>query len=378
MADNGNNPDARAFNPAVPQSFIDFLVSDPPPPPALTPEQAEAQRAFADACKPAALAVKPAPELRRVPGESLNCVLDLDELSYHADPCDEPSLSAHIAHVMVSQSPLHAHHFHPRLGGNQREPSAEKDNGTLAHALLLGKGMDRIEVVCATEDVYTGSGAKRRLRLVAGEAFPDWKLKAAQEARDAAREAGLVPMLLRDVERAREASEIMRGRLLDFDARALEGDKEVSIFWVAYASDGTAVQCRGRIDILDGWTVRDPKTCRSAHPKALQRQIESYGYDVQAAAYLQAVETVFPKSAGRARFEWLFLESSSPYPVTPVRFGGSMRSRGEVRWQQAVDLWAICMRTGHWPQYVDQMITIEASPWGMDPVEMTEEDEERR
>ena len=377
MADN-ENQDMRAFRPEVPQSFIDFLVADPPPPPALTAEQIEAQRAFAETCKPATKATKPAPELRRVPGENLNCVLDIDELSYFADPCDEPSLSAHIAHAMVSQSPLHAHHFHPRLGGHQREPSSEKDNGTLAHALLLGKGMDRIEVVCATEDIYTGTGAKRKLRLVAGEAFPDWKLKAAQDARDAAREAGRVPLLQRDVDRAREAADIMRGRLLEFDARALEGDKEVSIFWVAYATDGTPVQCRGRIDILDGWTVRDPKTCRSAHPKALQRQIEAYGYDVQAAAYVQAVETVFPKSAGRARFEWLFLESSAPYPVTPVRFGGSMRSRGEARWQQAVDTWAICMRTGHWPQYVDQMITIEASPWGMDPVDVTEEDEEQR
>jgi hypothetical protein len=321
-----------------------------------------------------------AAELRRMSrpvAELLNTVLaDLPEAAYHLDPADEPSLSAHIAHVMVSRSCLHAQYFHPRLGGHRMPFTKAKDGGTLLHALMLGKGMDQIEIPRATEDVYSGRGKDKALRVKAGEPFTDWKLGAAKEAKEAIRELGRVPMLQHEVEALETVAVVMRERCIAFDPRALEGEKEVTIFWVAEATDGTPVQCRARLDILDGFIIRDLKGCRSAHPKKVQRQIEDLGYDVQAAAYLQAVETVCPGAAGRAQYKWLFCETDAPHPVTPVRFGGSMRRRGELRWQQAVDLWAECIRTGHWPQYVDSEITIEASPWGMQPFDTDEDDEE--
>lgn len=317
--------------------------------------------------------------------EGINQILrDLDARAYHIDPCDEPSLSSGCAWDLVSRSPLHAFHFHPRLGGNPKPRTKSTDHGTLAHGLMLGKGMEQIEIGIATEDVYSGRGKEKELRVRAGEPFPNWKLGAAQDAKKAIEATGRIPMLQHELDRLQPISEVMRARLLTFDERAFEGEKEVTILWVARATDGTPVQCRARLDILDlEWLIiRDLKSCRSAHPRALQRHVEAFGYHLQAAAYTQALESVVPNAQGRVQYKWLFCETSAPYPVTPVRFGGTMRRRGELLWQQAVDLWAYCMRTGEWGQgYVRSEITLEASPFGLEPFEVGDgfnEDEEER
>lgn len=302
-------------------------------------------------------------------GQHINAFLDLDERAYRLDPSDEPSLNASIAWELVNNSPLHAFHFHPRLGGERKERTKSTDAGTLAHALLLGKGMDAIEIARATEDVYSGRGKDKALRVKAGDPFPDWKLAAAREAKAAIEATGRIPMLQRDLDRIEPISDVMRTRLLDWDERALTGDKEVTAMWVARATDGTPVQCRARLDLLDGWTIRDLKAWKSAHPRYLQSALVRMGSHLQAAAYVQAVETIDPKAAGRATYKWLVCETSAPYPVTPVRFGGMMRALGERQWQQAVDLWAYCIRTGKWGRgYVDEEITIEPRPFDLEPL----------
>ena len=43
-------------------------------------------------------------------------ILDVTHEQYLADPCATPSLNQSTAHVMLTKSPLHAWHQHPRLG----------------------------------------------------------------------------------------------------------------------------------------------------------------------------------------------------------------------------------------------------------------------
>jgi hypothetical protein len=40
---------------------------------------------------------------------------DTTAVDYHADPCPEPSLSAHIAALLCARSPRHAWAAHPKL-----------------------------------------------------------------------------------------------------------------------------------------------------------------------------------------------------------------------------------------------------------------------
>lgn len=258
---------------------------------------------------------------------------------YFADPCVVPALSASIAHVIDTESPLHAWARHPRLGKYARPPTKALDNGSLSHALLLGEGKD-VDVVDAK----------------------DWRTKAAQTTRDEAREAGRIPVLKDDYAEAKATADTLRQRFADLGI-ALDGESEPTALWVETARNGFEVQCRGMIDHLNLPRVLDIKSIRSANPAMCRKHVESYGYAIQRAAYVSAIEKIRPDLAGRVDFIFVFYELTPPFAVTPVRLNGAFRELGERGWRRAVDRWEECLRTNRWPSYADEIIELEPSPW---------------
>lgn len=258
---------------------------------------------------------------------------------YFADPCEVPALSASIAHVLDSESPLHAWTRHPRLGGMKRAPTKSMDRGSLSHALLLGEGKD-VAVIDAK----------------------DFKTKAAQTERDEAREAGLIPVLSADYESAKKTAIVLRDRFADLGI-VLDGESELTALWTESAFNGSTVQCRGMIDHLKLPRIYDIKSIRSANPAVCRRHIETYGYALQRAAYVSAVERIRHELAGRVDFVFVFYELEPPYAVTPLRLSGAFRQIGERGWKRAVDRWEACLRTDRWPGYADEIISLEPSPW---------------
>ena len=72
---------------------------------------------------------------------------DIPHDVYHADPCAHPSLSSHVAQVVVGKSAGHAALIHPRLGGKRsKESSDAMDVGSILHGMLLGGGAELVEV----------------------------------------------------------------------------------------------------------------------------------------------------------------------------------------------------------------------------------------
>ncbi len=284
----------------------------------------------------------PPPKPKRViPADFEGLVEDLPADEYHADPCERPSLSASIAKVLDRSSPLHAWAAHPRFGG--RAPVRESKalaRGTLLHALLLGES-DRIEVVHAD----------------------DWRTKAAKAARADANAWGRIPTLVGDLERTQVVADAITERL-DELGLVLVGASEVTMFWLEEADDGTRVQCRGRIDHLRGTQVYDLKSAASAHPDAIQRQVDALGYAIQRAAYVSGLERVL-NAPGRVEFTFIFAELEAPFVVTPVRLNGEFRALGERRWRRAVNLWARCVNEGNWPSYADRVLELAPPRWAM-------------
>lgn len=276
---------------------------------------------------------------------AVGIVYGMPAATYHTDPCEVPSLTASMAHVLVSKSPMHAWLLHPRLGGKRREATREMNMGTLAHALLLG---------CEHELVVVQAD--------------DWRSQAARDLRDAARAAGQVPCLQRELDEARTAVKGVRARLNALKMK-LSGKSEVSIFWSEQADDGSTVQCRGRIDHLlltkQRAIIYDLKSCRSAHPKACQMHAFAYGYDIQAAAYRSALAHVLPKYAGREEFRFLFAELEEPYAVTPCAPAGTLRELGSRRWRRAINTWAACTASKKWPGYAEGLLQLEAPHWAL-------------
>ena len=108
---------------------------------------------------------------------------DMPPETYHADPCDQPSLSAGIANILLTKTPKHAWWEHPRLNPDFKPTNRQDfDLGTAVHSMLLG-----------------GS----RLRLIDHK---DYRSNAAKEARDAAYEEGRTPLLTEQWNRVSEVA----------------------------------------------------------------------------------------------------------------------------------------------------------------------------
>lgn len=274
-------------------------------------------------------------------------IIDCTDEEYFADPCATPSLSQSIAHTLVTKSPYHAWIEHPKLGGVGRPSTRSKDHGSLVHSLLLGAG--------------------KELRVIDAE---NYRTKAAQAARDEAREAGLLPVLRHEADAALPMVRDIRRGLAELGID-FTGASEVKVEWTEHSAHGP-VLCRGMMDHLiraDG-VIYDVKTCRTAHPRSCARHVVEYGYDIQHAAYTSALRKLEPDVAGRERFVFLFIEElpdGAPRRVviTPAELDGQLRELGHRRWDDALNQWAWCLSRDSWTGYADRVIQLEAPPWAL-------------
>jgi hypothetical protein len=259
---------------------------------------------------------------------------------YHADDLAEtPTLSASLAHLLLTRSPAHSYLAHPRLGMSRPadESSAALDTGSIIHDMLLGGGAELVVV-----------DAK------------DYRTKVAQEARDAARARGTIPILPAKLAGLQRAASAIRCQIPE-----LEGMRhEVTALW----KSAGGVLCRGRMDALpqDGAAViADLKTTANARDASRGAHAVKYGWHVSAAAYTEAVETLVPENAGRVSYLWLIAEVEEPYGVIQAAPSRELLALGARQWRRAVAMWEECLRTDHWPGYGEDLVEIEAPAWAI-------------
>lgn len=274
-------------------------------------------------------------------------LLNIPAHEYHADRVGQtvPTLSASIATTLVKKSPRHAWRQHPALGGagRVRKSSDEQAQGTLIHALVLGKGLEQIKVM---KDEETG------------EVFKDYRKKAAQEMKEKAEDAGLTPILAHKFAPMQQtANEIIRA--IEGAGLNLGGMSEAVMTWTEDTEAGP-IACRGMSDHIlfddkDPTGVIDLKTCHNAHPRACESHIVEYGYDIQRAAYLSALGKIRPDLEGRFFYKWVFaeIENGELIDVSIAEASGTLRELGAARWKRACETWAVCLRDNYWPGYGD-------------------------
>lgn len=277
-----------------------------------------------------------------MPRNACEIVGDMSSTAYHADPGEVPTLSHSIAHIIDRQSPAHAHAFHPRYGKVQRRAKSSLSRGTKLHAILLGDESQ----FC----VVGGKGSKSKAQ--------------------AAIARGEIPVSAREYDELRAASLVLLQRFADHGYDLAEGQSEASVFWSETSGRGGLVPCRARLDHLQkrngGITILDLKNIRSADKKTCAKHVDLYGYAIQRATYVSALEHVFPALAGRVDFKLLFFEDEPPYVVTPGNLNGQFRYLGEQAWKRAVNVWEACTRANRWPGYVaegEPPAELEPPPW---------------
>jgi hypothetical protein len=267
--------------------------------------------------------------------------------TYHADPCDTPSLSASIATILLAQSPLHAHAAHPRLGGRPSQESETFDLGTAAHDYILEGTEDRYHVITATTKD--------------GEPVSDWRTVAARLERDAARAAGKTPLLQRHLESVRTMAHAARSHVAAFDDGPVPlgdgGVAEQTLVW----PEGS-IWCRARLDWIhrDFETIDDLKTTTDAEPGAFARALYGRGGDLQAAFYLRGLRVL---TGHDAAFRFVVVENAWPFAVSVVQLSPMALAFAAEKVDRAIQIWARCLETGDWPGYPTRTAYVDPPAW---------------
>jgi hypothetical protein len=229
------------------------------------------------------------------------------------------------------RSPAHAYAAHPRLGGAPSDDTQARDDGSALHHMLLGTGTP--------------------YRVLD---YPDWRTKAAKEARDAARDQGAVPILAHHHATLAAAAEgIARGMPV-----LPPGSPEATLIW----QEGET-WCRARVDWLPADATKplyDLKTTGlSASPAAWQRKLAS-DYCIQAAWYLRGARALGLRPAD---FLFIVAETTPPYGVSTMACAPSLMAYAEREIERAMAVWRRCLALGEWPGYPRATAYVEAPSW---------------
>lgn len=249
---------------------------------------------------------------------------------------DRPFLSASIAHTLLSESPRHAWHKHPRLNpAYQREEDGKFDLGTACHAVMLGDDGVTFQII---------------------EGFNDWKKAAAKGARDAARRIGRLPLLAHQYEQACEMAAAAKAQLAihEIGNPFTNGRPEVTLTW-----EQMGVLCKARLDwmptaatigVRGDICFYDLKTTTdTANPDYVDRRLSGTGAYLQAAMHSDGIRANFPGVVPRFRF--VMIEASPPYALSVIEPNAVEIEEGAKDVVRALRTWSQCLASERWPGY---------------------------
>lgn len=235
---------------------------------------------------------------------------DVSEVAYHSD---RDSLSSSGARLLLEPGGP------AKFAGPPRVEKKEYDLGHVVHALVLGKGSD-ITVVKADS----------------------WRTKAAQEARNEAREAGRVPVLREMFQNAQRVA----GAVWEHPLASIlleQGTPELSI----YAHDPeTGERLRCRPDWYRGTAIVDLKTTKDAAPQRFRKSVAEYGYFQQAAFYIDVAALA---GIEVENFYFVAVETTAPYLMSVTQIDERDIELGRRLNRAAINLFARCRATKTWP-----------------------------
>lgn len=275
-------------------------------------------------------------------------VYDLPAAVYHSDPVQGGSLSSSAARKLLPPScpALFKHYLE-----HGQEPRREFDFGHAAHKRILGAGEETV--------VVAGTGKDEN----------SWRTKADEEAVAEVRAAGKTPITPRDAKAVEEMADALKahpiaGRLFD----PAQGKPEQTLVW---HDREFGVWRRAMLDWLptarygQRLIVADYKTAKSAQPKAISRSLNDYGYAQQADWYLAAVKALGLHGEIEPAFVFVFQEKTPPYLVTVAQPNPDALLWGERLNRLALHTYRECTRTGRWPGYSDDVISVGLPGWAL-------------
>jgi len=127
------------------------------------------------------------------------------------------------------------------------------------------------------------------------------------------------------------------------------GVNELSAVW---NDRETGVVCKGRQDRFGSWggwpTLVDLKSTEDASRGAFSRSIHKYGYDQQAACYLDGFDVLSPFEGDR-RYVLLAVEKAPPYAIAVYELDQDSIAAGRRKYRAHLEEYARCLESGQWP-----------------------------
>lgn len=272
---------------------------------------------------------------------------------YHTQCCEGPSISSSGLRIIQQESPWH---FWMQSDINpDRYPAKEESDalilGKAAHALMLGDEDFDAQFIFVPEDAPRRPTAAQ---IAAFERNGEWSEAAAPGAKFWAefdeRAAGRMMLSDEQVKKIGYMAENLKRTPLAVDL--LTGQNtEISMIW----QDPTGVWVKSRPDVMpdNGADFADLKTISPRTKdikRAVHQAITDHRYYMQMALAQMAAEQVFGFTAKECVL--IFIQSTAPYTVTPVRLDEEALYWGRVECRKGIDQFAHGIETGEWPMPV--------------------------
>ena len=212
--------------------------------------------------------------------------------------------------------------------------------GRALHAALLTPTAYKREYVTAPDfDKRTKAGK---------EAYADWAAKIPEGS------------TVMTTDETNDIKEMVKAYKACADARNLlkRSKRELPIFW----NDKTlGLKCKCRVDALSPSAVIDIKTTADGSLDSFRRDALKYGYHVQAAHYLDGVESLTGK-----RPDWYFIaiEKKPPYAVHVLKASASFIDFGAYERSVLMERLYTCMESGDWSGYRTEELDVPEYVWG--------------
>lgn len=275
------------------------------------------------------------------------------------DYLDAPAVSASLVKSIVERCPAAAWFESWLNPAREREQTnGAMDAGTIAHAILLEGGCDRVAVIDPFDHPAKTTGA-----------IPEgWTNQSIRAARERAISDGKIPILkpaFAQVEAMAQAAREFIDGLRDDEPAIFEafqadgGDSELTLLW-----DDDGVACRIRPDRMsrDRRLVVDYKTGEgSAEPGLWGRsQMIRMGYYTSAAFYQRGVRAL---CGTKPDYVFLVQEQAAPFLCSLVGVDPQGFAIGGQKIEYGLSLWRKCARANRWPAYPSRVCYPEIPAW---------------
>lgn len=265
---------------------------------------------------------------------------------------ERPRLRQSIAKDLVTKSPEHVRQI--LEGEMKRKESKAMQRGSLVDQLVFGGAA--YQVVDATYK----SGPRK------GQPCTDWLATEAIKQKSEILARGQLPVLQSELEKAQTIAGRVKSILLEanFDPKFCRSQHTLT--WTSKLG----VECEGTPDFYHVLSSRaaglgpdelgntppvrvdtfDLKVVESCNPDYLDKHVADMGWDIQGAAYQEAVHANWSTVQERGMHWILAIEAESLIGVV-CPLSEAYLEFGKMRWERAQVIWAHCIESNTWPGY---------------------------